>query len=136
MIHGTGQSTFIHNTESPVESYCILPILLCYPAFFFHQFQCSSLLYTIHKFWICLLYNSCISMQCNVFTFEHPIAAFAGSILNERFIPIPISYRVLVLVERGRLIRSSNNSLTSLSRRYSKYCHDKATENPMYQTYT
>ena len=44
--------------------------------FFFHtchQFQRLPLLYTIHKFRTCLLYNSCISMHCNVFTFEYSI---------------------------------------------------------------
>ena len=44
-----------------------------------HQFQCFPLFSSIHKFRASLLYNSCISMDRNVFTFEIPIAHTCSS---------------------------------------------------------
>ena len=104
------------------------------------KFQCFPLFNPIHKFGTCLLYNTCISMHRNVFTFEIPIAyicTVAGSMLNDRLVPIVTSYRVVVVARSGGgLVRSLDNPSTSFFRKYSKYCHDEATENPMYQTYS
>ena len=57
-------------------------------------------------------------MHRNVFT----SVAVAGSMLNDRLIPITTSYRVVVVEHGGGgLIRSSDNPSKSFSRRYRKY---------------
>ena len=43
---------------------------------------------------------------------SHTSVAVADSMLNDRFIPITTSYRVLVAVERGGFICPSNNPST------------------------
>ena len=65
---------------------------------------------------------------------SHTSVAVVSSMLNDRLMPITTSYTA----ERGCLVRSSDNPSTSFSGRYSNMedCHDEATENPMYQTYT
>ena len=65
-------------------------------------------------------------MHRNDFTFEissHTSVAVAGPMLNDRLIPITTSYRVVVVVvvELGGLVRSSDNPPTTFSRIYSKY---------------
>ena len=47
--------------------------------------------------------------------------AVDGFILNDWFIPITTSYRVVVVGERGGFIHSSDNPSTSFSKRYSRY---------------
>ena len=64
----------------------------------------------------------------------HTSVAVAGSMLNDRLIPITTSYRVVVVVERGGPIihqRVSPGDIVNV-----EDYHDEATENPMYQTYT
>ena len=98
-----------------------------FPSTIVINFQLFPLFYTIHRVLLtCLLYNSCISMQRNAFYFwkfpSHTSVAVAGSMLNDRLIPIAASYRAVVaVVERGGLIWSSDNPSTSFSRKNSKY---------------
>ena len=97
-------------------------ISLCYQAFFFHnchQFQCFPLLYTIHKFRTCLLYNSCISKHRNAFTVENSITHICSGcwclVLNDRLIPITTSFRAVVaVVEHGFTQLSINEFLQEI----------------------
>ena len=58
------------------------------------------------------------------------VVAVAASMLNDRLIPITTSYRVVVVeLNGGGPVRSSD--IVNMEE-----CHDEATENPMYQTYT
>ena len=61
---------------------------------------------------------------------SHTSVAVAGSMLNDRLMPITTSYRVVVVEHGGGgLIRSSD--IVNM-----EDCHDETTENPMYQTYS
>ena len=101
-----------------------------------NAFRCSTLYTRLGPVCFIIVAFPCAVMFLLLTIPSHTSVAVAGSMLNDRLIPITTSYRllvvvvvvvvvavavVLVVVERSGLVRSSDNPSTSFSRRYSKY---------------
>ena len=87
-----------------------------------NAFRCSTLYTSFRPVCSIIVAFPCTVMLLLFKIPPHTSAAVAGSMLNDRLIPITTSYRaVSSVVERDGLTRSSDNPSTSFSRKYSKY---------------